>query len=143
VHQLDQAIFCAHQEQVFLQLETGVVLFVLLPAQEILFFGTDGTVGQTFRIVTREDDLDGAEERAVELFGLVGKVLADTVANGDAAVLQFQHAGCDAVHVEDDVGAAFVIAVEGDFLGDGEVVFLGLFPVDHLDGFGGLARLCF
>jgi hypothetical protein len=32
-----------------------------------------------------------------------------------------------------------VVAVEGDFFGDGEIVLQRLGPVDEMDGFGGLA----
>jgi hypothetical protein len=70
---------------------------------------------------------------------LVGKELANAVADGDAAVLEFDDADGDAVDVEDEIRPAFVVAVEGDFFGDGEIVLQRLGPVDEMDGFGGLA----
>ena len=81
------------------------------------------------------------KNQCVELRLLVGKVLADAVADGDAAVLQFQHADGDAVDVEHEVGPPLVVAVQGDFLGNGEVVLLRLLPVDEVDGLRDLARL--
>ena len=44
------------------------------------------------------------KNHCVELRLLVGEVLPDAVADGDAAVLQFQHADGDAVDIEHEVG---------------------------------------
>ena len=63
------------------------------------------------RIVAGEDELHRAEEPGVEFRLLVGEVLADAVADGDAAVLQLQHADGDAVDVEHEVGPALVVAL--------------------------------
>ena len=115
--------------------------FVLLPLQEILLRRADGAVLQPLGVVAGEDELHGAEEPRVELRLLVGKALADAVADGDAAVLQFQHADGDAVDIQHEVGPPLVVAVQRDFLGDGEVVLLRLVPVDEVDGFRDLARL--
>ena len=68
------------------------------------------------------------KNQRVELRLLVGKALADAVADGDAAVLQFEHADGDAVDVEHEVRPPLVVAVQGDFLGDGEVVLLRFRP---------------
>ena len=102
--------------------------FVLLPLQEVLLRRADGAVLQPLGIVAGEDELHGAEEPLVELRLLVGEALADAVADGDAAVLQLQHADGDAVDVEHEVGPPLVVAVERHFLGDGEVVLLRLAP---------------
>ena len=47
----------------------------------------------------------------------------------------------DAVDVEHEVGPPLVVAAQGHFLGDGEVVLLRLCPVDELDRLGDLAGL--
>ena len=52
--------------------------------------------------------------------------LPDAVADGDAAVLQLQHADGDAIDVQHEVGPPLVVALERHLLGDGEVVLLGL-----------------
>ncbi len=36
VHQFEQTLFIAHLQQVFIQLQAGIVLLVLFPGQEIL-----------------------------------------------------------------------------------------------------------
>ena len=131
----------AHLEQILVQLEAAVVLLVLLPLQEVLLRRADGAVLQPLGVVAGEDELHGAEEPRVELRLLVGEVLADAVADGDAAVLQLQHADGDAVDVEHEVGPPLVVALERHFLGDGEVVLLRLVPVDEVDGLRDLARL--
>ena len=102
--------------------------FVLLPLQEILLRGADGAVSQALGIVAGEDELHRAEEPLVELGLLVGEVLADAVADADAAVLQLHHADGDAVDVEHEVGPPLVVALERHFLGDGEVVLLPAHP---------------
>ena len=88
VHQFDQPVLVAHLEQILVQLEAAVVLLVFLPLQEILFRRADGAVLQALGVVAGEDELHRAEEPGVELRLLVGQVLADAVANADAAVLQ-------------------------------------------------------
>ncbi len=115
--------------------------FVLLPLQEVLLRRADGAVLQPLGVVAGEDELHGAEEPGVELRLLVGEALPDAVADGDAAVLQLQHADGDAVHVQHEVGPPLVVALERHLLGDGEVVLLRLVPVDEVDGFRDLARL--
>ena len=99
MHQLDQPLFGAHLEEVFVQLEAGVVLFVFLPPQVILLLRAEGAILQSFGIIARENELNGAEKGRVELRLLVGNILADAVTDRDAAVLQLQHPDGDAVHI--------------------------------------------
>ena len=87
VHQLDKPLFRAHQQQVLVQLEAPVVVFVLLPLEEVLFWGSDGAVLQSLRIVAGEHKLHSAEEPGIELRLLIREALADAVANAHAAVL--------------------------------------------------------
>jgi hypothetical protein len=47
----------------------------------------------------------------VEFRLLVGSVLADAVADGDAAVLQLDHAHGDAIYIQHQIGPPLVIAV--------------------------------
>lgn len=99
VHQLDQPLLVAHLEQVFIQLETTVVRLVFFPFQEIFFLGLDRAVLQPFGIVARKDELHRTEKPLVEFRLLVGNILADTVADGDATVLQLDHTHRDAVDI--------------------------------------------
>lgn len=83
--------------------------------------------------------MNGAEEALNEFGLLVGEALTDAVTDRDAAVFQFDDGDGDAVDVENDVGAFLFFALDGDFFGDREVVGFWGFPVDELDGGGGLA----
>ena len=143
VHQFDQPVLAAHLQQVFVELEASVVLLVFLPPQEILFRCADGAVLQPFGVVACEDELDRREEPLIELWLLVGKVLANAITDADAAALQFQHADSDAVYVENQIGPPLVVAIQGDFLSDGEVVLFRLLPVDEVDSLRDLPGLGF
>src|SRR6267378_2743581 len=74
-------------------------LFVFLPPQVILLLRAEGAILQSFGIIARENELNGAEKGRVEFRLLVGNILADAVTDRDAAVLQFQHPDGDAVHI--------------------------------------------
>ena len=141
VHQLDEPVLPAHLEKVLVQLEAAIVLLVLLPFQEVLLLRTDRAVLQALRVVAGEDELHGAEKPRMEHRRLVRQALPDAIADGDAAVLQLQHADGDAVDVEHEVRASLVVAGERHFLGDGEVVLLWFCPVDEVDDFGWLAQI--
>ena len=91
----------------------------------------DGAILQPFGIVAGKDELHRAEKPLVELRLLVGKILADAVTNGHATVLQLDHADRDAVHIKHQVGAPLVVALKRDFLGDGEIVFFRVNPVNQ------------
>jgi len=69
--------------------------------------------------------------------------LPDTVPDRNAAVLQLQHANCNAIHIQYDVRASLMVARERHFFGDGEVVPSRLVPVHKVNGFGDLAGLNF
>ena len=88
--------------------------------------------GCTFGVIPGKDNLHGGKKPGIELRLLVGTKLADTIADGDAAVLQLDHADGNAVDVEHKVGAALQPAFQRYFLDDGEVVLLRLLPVDEL-----------
>ena len=83
--------------------------------------------------------MNGAEETLNEFGLLVGEALTDAFTDFDAAIFEFDNADRDAVDVENDVGTFFFFALDGDFFGDREVVCFWGFPVDQLDGSGGLA----
>lgn len=61
---------------------------------------------------------------------LIGKTLPDTIADGDAAVLQLEDTDRDPVDVKHEIRPPVMVALESHFLGDGEVVLLGLLPAD-------------
>ena len=71
VQQLEQPILGAHLEQVFVELESGVVGLVFLPLQEVLLLGLDGAVLQTLGVVAGKHQLHGGEEPLVELLLLI------------------------------------------------------------------------
>lgn len=115
----------------------GVFFF---PGEVVLFGGFDSAVAQALGVVTGHHQLNGGEEGLDELFFLVVEVLADAFFDGDAALFQFQHTEGDAVDIEHDVGPFVVGAFDGDFFGNGEVVVVGVLPVDQGYGLGLLAR---
>ena len=110
-----------------------------LPSQPVLFRGFDEAVAQAFGLVARHQQLQRGEEGLDEFRFLVVEVLADAFSRGDGRALQFNHAEGDAVDIEHHIGAFVVHARYGDFLGDGEVVVLRIFPIDQPDRLGLLA----
>ena len=140
VQELDEPFLAAHLEKILVELEARVVRLVLLPFEEILLGRSDRPVAQAFGIVPGEDDLHRAKEPLVELPLLIGEQLPDAVADGDVAVLEFDDRHRDAVDVEHEVGSPLVVAAQGHFLGNGEIVLLRLCPIDELDRLGDLAR---
>src|SRR5215211_5754922 len=72
VHQFDEAAFLAELEQVFIQLEASVILFVFLPGEKVFCLGAYCPVFQSFSIVARENKLDCGKEPFIEFFGLIG-----------------------------------------------------------------------
>ena len=128
-------------EQVLVELEAAVVVLVLLPLEKELFLRADGTVLEALGVVAGKNELHCAEKPVVELRLLIGEALADAVADTHAAVLQLKNADGDAIHIQHDVGPALVVPLERHFLGNGEIVPLGLSPVDEMDGFRRCAHL--
>ena len=110
VHQLDQSILGAHLQQIFVQLEAAVVLLVLFPPQKVFLRRPHSAVLQALRVVAGEDELHCAKESLIELGLLIGKALADAVADADPAVFQLQYSDGDAVHIQHQVRPALMIA---------------------------------
>ena len=111
-----------------------------LPGHEELLLGAGCAVAQSLGVIACQDELDGTEEAHVEDWLLIGDQLANAVGDLYGAALELDHGHGDAVDVEDDVGPAFVAAFKCDLLGQGEVVLLGVIPVDQLDGVMRLAH---
>ena len=111
----------------------------LLPAQPVLLRRLDHAVAQALGVVARHHQLNGGEEGPDELLLLVVEVLPDALGHRHGGALQLQHAQRDAVDVEHDVRALGVLADDRHLLGDGEVVVLGVLPVDQPDRIGLLA----
>ncbi len=70
VHQFDEAIFLAELEQVFIQFEAGVILFVFLPVEEVFFRCGNCPIFQAFAIIARKYELDRGKEPLIEILAL-------------------------------------------------------------------------
>jgi len=134
VDQFEEPVLPAHLQEVLVEFVAGVVCLVLLPRQEVLFLGSDGTVAEPLGIIAGEDDLHRGEEPFVELPLLVRKELADAVTHRHVAALELDHAHRDAVDVEHEVRAALMVAAQRHLLGEGEIVVLRMCPIDDLHG---------
>ena len=125
----------------------GHVRFGFLPRQVILLLCLNRPVTQTLRVVAGQDELDRGKEPLDENLLLVVEILADALGHGDGRAFQLQHAERDAVDVDDHVGAFRVrLGIGGghrDFLGDGEIVVLGVLPIHQPDGNVVLAHVRF
>jgi len=97
VDQFQEAALFAYFQQVLVEFEAGIVLLVLLPLEEVFFLRFDGSVLEAFGVTAGEEKLDGGEEPGIEFGLLVGEALANSVADGDAAVFEFDEAEGDAV----------------------------------------------
>jgi len=103
-----------------------------LPLHEMLLFCRDGAVAQPLRVVAGEQELDAAEEVLVENLLLVGDQLAHAVGDLDRAALEFDHRDGDAVEVEHDIRPPLMPATQRHLLGEGEVVAVGVGPVNQM-----------
>ena len=137
-HQLNQPIFAAEVEQILVQPVEAGVWSAFLPGEEVFGRRASGAVAQAFGIIARQHKLNGGEKPAIEFSLLVRAVLADALTDGDAAALEFQHANRQAIDIEHQIRPPLQGAAQGDFLGDGEVIGLGVGPIDQVDGGGGL-----
>ena len=109
---------------------------LLLPGEVVGLAGADGAVADALGVVARKDELDRGEKGLDKLVLLVLDVLPDGVGDGDRGPLELEDGEGDAVDVDDDVGPLFVVALDGDLLGDREVVAVRVRPVDEADGRG-------
>ena len=72
VQQFDEAFLLAEDEQVFIELEAGIVCLVFLPGQEVFFLGGDRPIFQALAVVAGKNKLNGGKEPFVEFPGLIG-----------------------------------------------------------------------
>lgn len=146
VDQFQEAPLATNLHQVAVQRIgfVGMGSGVFHPLEVVLLAGLDGAVAQSLAVVAGHKPLHRAEKRLDELLLLVVEILADAFGHRHGGAFEFQHAQRDAVDVEHEVGALGaglgVGALDGDFLGDGEAVGFGVFPVDEPDGDGVLAE---
>jgi len=80
--------------------------------------------------------LDSTKKALDKPILLVGDVLTDAFADVFAAVFEFEDGDRNPVDIHHNIGALFVFALDGDFLGDRKVVLFGILPVDEMDGLG-------
>ena len=99
-----------------------------------------GAVTQSLRIAARQHKLRGAEETFVEDLFLIGDELPHTVSQLHRAALELNHHDGEAVDIENDVRPAFVAAFQRHLLGQREVIFLRMFPIDQVHRLVRLAR---
>ena len=105
----------------------------LLPPQPVLLRRPDRAVAQPLGVVARQQKLHGGVERTDELLPLRVEALADALGHGHRRALQLDDGEGDAVDVEHQVGPPLVLAGDGHFFGEGEVVGGGVLPVDQPD----------
>jgi hypothetical protein len=130
---VEQAGFVAQRGQRAVKQRTlGGVVARFLPLGEELLRGAGGAVAQSLRVVGGEDELHRTEEAHVEDRLLVGDELTHAIGHLHRAALQLDDHDGDAVEVDDEVGPAFVAALECHFLGQREVVVLRVCPVDQV-----------
>ncbi|MNR10061.1 hypothetical protein D3C85_1262920 [compost metagenome] len=119
---------------------SGAICVFLFPGQVVLLAGLDSAVTQALGIVAGHHELHGGEERLDKLGLLVIQVLPDALVHSHLGALEFQHAEGNAIHIEHDIRALGIglgiSTLDGDFLGNGEVVVLRMLPVDQPDGLG-------
>ena len=111
---------------------------VIFPFQIVLFRGKQRTIAQALTVVTGHAELNGGKEIFDEIRLLVGQILTDAVGHGYAALFQFDHRKGDAVYIKNDIRTLGVVAYNGDFLRDIEVVFTDIFKVNKINCLGGL-----
>lgn len=87
--------------------------------------------------------MNGAKEVLDEFGFLIIETLTNAVTDRDAAIFEFEDGDRDAVDVENEVRAFGLFTFYGDFFGDREVVAVGVFPVDEVQGLGGFAGIGF
>ena len=64
---------------------------------------------------------------------MVGQVLADAIADAHTAALEFDHANGNPIHIEHDVRTTLLLSIEGDFLGDREIIGFWVVPINQGD----------
>ena len=111
---------------------------VIFPLQIVLLRGKQRTIAQALTVVTGHAELNGGKEIFDEIRFLVSQILTDAVGHGYAALFQLDHRKCDAVYIENDIRALGVIADNGDFFRDIEVVFTDIFKVNKIYRLGRL-----
>ena len=111
-------------------LERRVLFF---PVEVILFRRFDDAVAQALGVIAGHDELDRSKEPTNEGALLVIEVLADALSHRHRGTLEFQHAQGDAVHIQHDVRALLVLALDGHLFGDGEVILFWVLPVYEPD----------
>ncbi len=111
--------------------------FTLLPSEVILFLRLDAAVAQALGVVACQQQLHRGEERLDELLFLVVQILPDALGHGNGRAFQLQHAKRDAVDIDHHVRALGVRlgigGEDGHFLGDGEIIFVGMLPVNQVN----------
>ena len=147
VDQLQKTRLVAQLKQMPIQqiVGNGAVRVFLFPGEVVLLAGLDGAVAQALAIVTSHHVLHGGEERLDKFSLLVIQVLPDTLVHRHFGTLQLQHAQRNTIHIEHDIRALGVglsiSALDGDFLGNREVVALRMLPVDQPHRLGVLTHL--
>ncbi len=137
VDQFQKARLAAQLKQMPIQqiVGSGAFLARFLPGQVVLLAGLDGAVAQALGIVASHHILHGGEERLDELGFLVIQILTNTVINRLHRALKFQHSQGNTINVEHYIGSfgmgLSVGPFDRDFLGNGEVVEFGIFPIDQ------------
>ena len=135
---------------VFLNLDIHNIAFrlmlgkaVVFPFQIVLLRGKERTIAQALAVVPGHTELNGGKEIFDEIRFLVGQILPDAVGHGYATLFQFDHRKRNTIHIENDIRALGVVAYNGDFLRNVEVVFADVFKVNKIYRLRGLLHRLF
>ena len=111
---------------------------VAFPFQIVLLRGKERTIAQALAVVPGHTELNSRKEIFDEVRSLVGQILTDAVGHGHTTLFQFDHCKRNTIHIENDIRTLGVVAYNGDFFRNVEVVFADVFKVNKIYRLGGL-----
>ena len=132
VHDLQQPFLAAKLVQ---PARKGIIkVGRLLPFHPELLGRLDHPIAQAFGGVAGHHQLRGGEKRLDKLGFLVVQALADAFCHRHSGALELQNAQGDTVDVQHHVRALVMDPGHRNLLGHGEVIVLGISPVNQPDG---------
>ena len=105
---------------------------ILFPFQIILLWGFDGTIAQTFTVITCHAELHGGKEGLNEHFPLIGQILPDAIGNRNGTFLQFNDCHSNAVQIYNQIRPFFIVGNHSNLFSNFKEVFTGGVPVNEI-----------